>query len=160
MLIIVIMITVEITYTSVRNTFGKSVLFSSLLWQPSSFSSLLFEEASATCFPPSPSLLPFPPFLRPSLFRMSHRTLGTTGSRTKTTSSNLEPLHLSKLHPETGGDSCGQAAGLCQIQALYPAVLGPHPIFYLLLQTAASSCLPFFSLPAFLPPLSDSKKDG
>lgn len=159
MLIIVIVITVEITYSSARNTFGKSVLFSSLLWQPSSFSSLLFEEASPTCFPPS-SLLPFPPFLRPSLFRMSHRTWGTTGSRTKTTSSNLEPLHLSKLHPETGGDSCGQAAGLCQIQASYPAVLGPHPIFYLLLRTAASSCLPFFSLPAFLPPLSDSKKDG
>lgn len=35
-----------------------------------------------------------------------------------------------------------------------------HLMFYLLLSTAASSCLSFFSLPAFLPPLSDSRKDG
>lgn len=33
-------------------------------------------------------------------------------------------------------------------------------MFYLLLSTAASSWFSFFSLPAFLPPLSDSRKDG
>ena len=60
------MITIVIVITYMRNTFGKSVSCSSLLWQSSSFPSFLFQEASSTCFPPSPSLLIFPPFLHPS----------------------------------------------------------------------------------------------
>lgn len=79
-------------------------------------------------------------------------------AESRPTSSNLNPLHLCKLHPEEvtamvtqlACDRCKQNTQDSQ---------GHLMIFYLLLQTASSSCFTFFGLPAFLPPLSDSKKN-
>ena len=153
------MITVAITMTYMRNTFGKSVLCSSLLWQSSSFPSFLFQEASSTCFPPSPSLLPFPPFLRPSLLRIIESQ--DTGGEGKSNQDFVKPgTFASQANCIQRQEVTAVAVQLAGDRSeLNTQHSWGHLMFSLLFWTAASSCLPFFSLPACLPPLSDSKNE-